>query len=157
PAATGSRAKGQRPSLRRARAVHHDGRARVRPCRPWRACDATRLRRACRAFGQRRRVPPRRGPVGEPVDQIPMGVLGDFVSRRGLLMVMAIAALGTAIGLGFTLSFFGVRTGMLFVMGGALFAVYSLSLTLLGERFQGSRLAEANAAFVFIYGIGALI
>jgi MFS family permease len=50
-----------------------------------------------------------------------------------------------------------MRLAVLFALGGALFAIYSLSLTLLGQRFSGERLAEANAAFVFMYGVGALV
>lgn len=92
-----------------------------------------------------------------PLVQIPLGLLADLANRRFLLLVMGVLGLGTAIALGIHIQEPATRAGILFAMGGALFAIYSLSLTLLGQRFQGPRLAEANAAFVFIYGVGALI
>lgn len=95
--------------------------------------------------------------VANPFIQVPLGALADRVSRRDLLIMMAGLGLTTAVLLGPALAFPFARFFVLLVMGGALFAIYSLSLTLLGERFRGGSLAEANASFVFIYGVGALI
>ncbi len=95
--------------------------------------------------------------VANPLIQVPLGAVADRVSRRALLIAVAAIGGATALALGPALAFPGLRVAVLVAMGGALFAIYSLSLILLGERFSGGRLAEANAAFVFIYGVGALI
>lgn len=95
--------------------------------------------------------------LANPLVQIPLGALADKVSRRGLLMGMAAIGVASALLLAPSLAFVPARLAVLFALGGALFAIYSLSLTLLGERFSGERLAEANAAFVFMYGVGALV
>ena len=45
----------------------------------------------------------------------------------------------------------------LFVWGGVVAGLYTVGLTLLGERFRGPDLVGANAAFVMLYGPGALV
>jgi MFS family permease len=95
--------------------------------------------------------------VANPLVQIPLGALADRVSRRALLLAMAVLGILSAAALAPSLGSPALRLGVLVVMGGALFAIYSLSLVLLGQRFKGSRLAEANAAFVFMYGVGSLV
>ncbi len=95
--------------------------------------------------------------LANPLVQIPLGALADRFNRRSLLLVMAVLSVICAAAIGPAIQAPGLRVAILFVLGGALFAIYSLSLTLLGERFKGTRLAEANAAFVFMYGIGALV
>jgi MFS family permease len=95
--------------------------------------------------------------VANPLVQIPLGALADRTSRRALLLGMAVLGILSAAALAPSLGSPALRIGVLVVMGGALFAIYSLSLVLLGQRFKGSRLAEANAAFVFMYGVGSLI
>jgi hypothetical protein len=44
----------------------------------------------------------------------------------------------------------------LFVWGGWILGIYSIGLTILGERFKGADLANANAAFVMSYCVGLL-
>ena len=44
----------------------------------------------------------------------------------------------------------------LFVFGGVVVGLYTVGLTLLGERFRGADLASANSAFVLMYSVGAL-
>lgn len=95
--------------------------------------------------------------LANPLIQIPLGALADRVSRRGLLLGMAATGVTSALLLAPSLGLLPARLAVLFALGGALFAIYSLSLTLLGQRFSGERLAEANAAFVFMYGVGALV
>lgn len=95
--------------------------------------------------------------IANPLVQIPLGALADRVNRRWLLMGMAATGVVSALLLAPSLASAPARLAVLFALGGALFAIYSLSLTLLGQRFSGERLAEANAAFVFMYGVGALV
>ena len=46
---------------------------------------------------------------------------------------------------------------LLFVWGGLILGVYSIGLTLIGERFKGAELANANAAFILLYCMGLLL
>lgn len=43
-----------------------------------------------------------------------------------------------------------------FVLGGMVLGFYSLSLTILGERYQVESLALANAAFLMLYQAGGI-
>ena len=63
--------------------------------------------------------------------------------------------------IGAALTPFAVGTPTLFyalllVWGGVILGIYSVGLTLLGERFKGASLANANAAFVMAYCMGLL-
>jgi predicted MFS family arabinose efflux permease len=44
---------------------------------------------------------------------------------------------------------------LLFLWGGLLFAVYTVALGLLGDRFPPAHLAAANTVFVMVYNIGS--
>lgn len=46
---------------------------------------------------------------------------------------------------------------VLFLWGGVVAGLYTVGLTLLGDRFPRSDLAAANTGFVFMYGLGAII
>jgi hypothetical protein len=50
-----------------------------------------------------------------------------------------------------------LRWPFLFAWGGSLGGFYTLSLTLLGRRFQGAALPGANATFVVVYEIGGMM
>ena len=45
---------------------------------------------------------------------------------------------------------------MLFLQAGVASGLYTVGLSLLGERFSGGAIAAANAAFIFAYGFGSL-
>jgi MFS family permease len=95
--------------------------------------------------------------VASPVLQVPLGILADRVSRRRLLFGLGALGLLTAIGLPVALPIPVLRYGVLVLLSGASFGLYTVSLALLGQRFKGPDLAGANASFVFAYGIGALL
>ena len=46
---------------------------------------------------------------------------------------------------------------VIFVWGGAYYAIYTLSLVRLGERFRGAALIAGNAAFAAMWGAGGLV
>ena len=46
---------------------------------------------------------------------------------------------------------------VLFPWGGVVIGIYSIGLTLLGQRFTGNELAHANAGFVMMYCLGLLL
>ncbi len=96
------------------------------------------------------------GALGGIALQAPLGRLADKVGR---LRVAIVATLVCVIG-----------PGLIYVVGAsplALYAVmfgyvgtatglYTLGLAIIGERFDGGKLAAANAAFVMAYGLGSL-
>ena len=44
---------------------------------------------------------------------------------------------------------------LVFLQAGMASGMYSVGLSLLGERFSGGAIAPANAAFIFAYGLGS--
>ena len=89
--------------------------------------------------------------------QYPMGWLADHVPRRTLYVA---CALTTAAGA--ALMPIAVRVPLLFwvvvfIWGGAYYAIYTLSLVRLGERFRGAALVAGNAAFAAMWGAGGLV
>jgi MFS family permease len=94
--------------------------------------------------------------VGSIVFQYPMGVLTDRMNRQHLLVLCAgSGVLGAAI-TPFVVTVPVLMYLVLLLWGGLILGVYSIGLTLLGERFKGSELASANAGFVMSYCIGLL-
>jgi MFS family permease len=95
--------------------------------------------------------------VGSIVFQYPLGALADRMDRRVLLGLCASTGI-----VGAALTPFAVATPLLlylvlFCWGGVILGMYSIGLTLLGERFSGNELAHANAGFVIMYCMGLLI
>lgn len=95
--------------------------------------------------------------AGSIVLQMPIGWLADRFDRFRLLMICAaIGALGSAT-LPLTIDLGGWRWVHLFVWGGVFSGVYTLVLTIAGQRFRGAELATANAAFGVCWGVGAMV
>lgn len=95
--------------------------------------------------------------VGAILFQYPIGHLSDRMDRRRLL---AICAGSGIVGAGLTPLVAGTPILfylLLLVWGGVILGIYSIALTLLGERFRGAELANANAAFVMCYCMGLLV
>jgi MFS family permease len=95
--------------------------------------------------------------VGNLALQVPLGFAADRVNRRALIVVAALTcAIGAWLmahlapgGIGLTLTVIAV--------GGMAVALYSVSLTELGARYEGEALSRATAAFLVSYAIGALV
>lgn len=86
-----------------------------------------------------------------------LGWAGDRFDRRRLLVLIALACVVAPLAM---MAVSGeiwpvVAVGALW--GGLAVGLYTLALTELGARYSGHRLAEANAAVVLGYGIGALV
>ncbi|HEY1961933.1 MAG TPA: MFS transporter [Rhizomicrobium sp.] len=95
--------------------------------------------------------------LGSVVFTYPLGALADRYDRRTLLLVCALSGVAGAL-----IAPFAVHTPPLFYLllllwGGLILGVYTIGLTILGERFQGATLASANAAFVMLYCLGLLL
>jgi MFS family permease len=94
--------------------------------------------------------------IGSLVFQYPLGVLADRMDRANLLILCALSGV---IGAALTPLVIAVPIllyTLLFFWGGIMLGIYTIGLTLLGERFKGAALANANAAYVMLYAGGLL-
>lgn len=94
--------------------------------------------------------------LGSMAFQYPLGMLADRFDRRALLMVCVGAGVVGAAATPFVIALPAATYALLFVWGGLVMGVYTIGLTLVGERFRGTELASANAAYVMLYAVGLL-
>lgn len=90
---------------------------------------------------------------GNIVLQYPLGWLADTLGYRSVLLgcaVVCVAGPLVAPGLLVTPVILGM---VLFIWGGCAWALYSISLAELGQRFRGGTLAAANSVFVIAYEV----
>lgn len=89
--------------------------------------------------------------IGNVILQFPIGMLADRIGLRQTMRICGLVSLigpVLIIGVGVNLV---LLVPLLFVYGGAVWALYSLALADLGHRLTGSALAAANGAVVFVY------
>ncbi len=94
--------------------------------------------------------------LGSMAFQYPLGMLADRFDRRMLLMICTTAGVFGAVLTPFVIAVPAATYGLLFFWGGLIMGIYTIGLTLVGERFKGVELASANAAYVMLYAIGLL-
>jgi len=92
--------------------------------------------------------------LGGIVFQYPLGWLSDHMDRRRLLVLCAVSGAIGASMVPFAVHVPWLLYGILFLWGGPMLGIYTIGLTLLGQRFKGPRLASANAAYVLLYAAG---
>jgi len=94
--------------------------------------------------------------AGSATLQLPLGWVADRVNRRALLLACAAAGiLGPAL-LPHAIAVPFLLWPLLFLWGGTVVGLYTLSLAMLGDRFEGGELARANAVFVMLYCAGSI-
>ncbi len=99
--------------------------------------------------------------VGNVFMTLPLGWLADHTNKRMVLIGCSIMCI---------IGPFGVTTmapamagslwtvgALLFLWGGCAWALYTIGLAMLGERFQAGTLAASNAAFVVAYEIANIV
>jgi MFS family permease len=95
--------------------------------------------------------------IGNIVLQWPIGWLADHADRR---VVLAGCALASA-ALTACLPALDVKghavLALLVAWGGISFAIYSVGLALLGQRFKGDDIARANTALTSVYTLGGMV
>lgn len=101
--------------------------------------------------------------LGNMLLQYPIGMLADRFDRKLILLLCAVVGFFGIASLPWLVNSSGLTGGSpillylsLFIWGGTLTGLYTVGLTLLGQRFQGSALISANAAYIVLYEIGAL-
>jgi MFS family permease len=93
--------------------------------------------------------------AGNVVLQIPIGWLADKLGRIATMLICTGGSLAGAVLLPFLGEVGPLLWLLLFLWGGLLFAVYTVALGLLGDRFPPAHLAAANTVFVMVYNIGS--
>ncbi len=86
----------------------------------------------------------------------PFGWLADHMDRYVLLMICGVGILLGAILLPFVINRGMTLWLMLFFWGGFFAGLYTVIMTIVGQRFRGMELVVANIAIGIIWGIGSL-
>jgi MFS family permease len=95
--------------------------------------------------------------VGAILLQIPVGFLSDLVGRQTTLRVCAAVGLVGATLLPALASYPTLLLVTLVIWGGFTTGLYPVALALIGDRFRGADLLNANAGLVIAYGAGAFV
>jgi MFS family permease len=94
--------------------------------------------------------------LGDAVLQLPVGVLADHLSRRGLFL--GCASLLALTGACVPLAMHHWAIWPLWVLFGASAGgLFTLSLVMIGERFRDDELVRANAHVAQLWGVGCLV
>ena len=94
---------------------------------------------------------------GNILSQYPLGMLADRWPRR---LIMAACAALACIGQLLVPLVAGMPAllwPLLVLLGGVMGGLYTLSLALIGERFRGADLTQANTAFVMTFQLGTIV
>jgi MFS family permease len=95
--------------------------------------------------------------VGAIVLQLPIGWLADRLDRYRLIVWLAgLSTLGALVW-PLALQHLWLARVLLFCWGGVFVGIYTVMITLIGQRFQGAELAGAYAALSVAWGVGALL
>ena len=95
--------------------------------------------------------------IGSMALQYPVGWLADRVSNYAIAAAMgAILLAGSAV-LPWALPLPAISVVFMFFYGGALGALYTISLVLLGRRFRGADLSAASAMLAVMFCLGSFI
>lgn len=88
--------------------------------------------------------------------QVPLGWLSDRANKRAMLLACGAVGGAGALALPFAVGEPLLLWPLLFLWGGVFVGLYTIALAMLGERFEGGALAQANALFVMVYCLGNL-
>jgi len=95
--------------------------------------------------------------IGNLLFQLPIGWLADKVNRRMVLAVCAgISAVGPIV-VALLADDLLLAALPLLIWGGTAWSLYSIALAMLGDRFDGTALATANAAFVIAFELANVV
>lgn len=95
--------------------------------------------------------------VGSMALQYPIGWLADRVSNYAIAAAIAAILLAGSAALPWALPLPAISIVFMFIYGGALGALYTISLVLLGRQFRGADLSAATAMLAVMFCVGAFI
>ena len=96
------------------------------------------------------------GILGNVLLQYPMGMLADRWSRTGVIAATAAITVALCLAMIWTINSWLIWP-VVIVAGSTAFAVYTISLTILGDSFEGPDLIAGSAAFSAMWGVGGLV
>lgn len=96
------------------------------------------------------------GIIGNVVMFYPMGWLADHWSRRGVVLITAVATVILSLCMIPAINHWLIWPVMLLLTAMA-FGVYVVALATLGDRFRGPDLMDGTAAIAIMWGLGGLI
>ena len=95
--------------------------------------------------------------IGSMALQYPIGWLADHVNNYALVTAIALALLAGSAAFPWVLPHAMIGIVFMFFYGGALGALYTISLVLLGRQFKGADLSAASAMLSVMFSIGAFV
>ena len=94
--------------------------------------------------------------AGAAMFQLPIGWLADRWSRRGVIWLATVGTCMLALAMPVV-----IKTWLIWplavVLGTCAYALYSLALVALGDRFKGPMLVAGSAAHAAMWGIGGIV
>ena len=94
---------------------------------------------------------------GSMLLQWPIGAVSDRVSRRGVIVVVALVALGTCVALAAVPARSWAAVGLMTVLGAVSFPIYSLTIAYSADWLPTSKLTSGSAVLVRVSGVGAFV
>ena len=94
---------------------------------------------------------------GMVFSQVPVGWLIDRFGRSSVLIACCGVAASGLVVLPVSYGLAWLPWAVLFVVGGASYALYTASLAVLGARYRDGRLVAGSAGFALLYGVGAVL
>lgn len=93
---------------------------------------------------------------GNIVLQFPLGMYADKISRETLFLLCGIGTLIGSVLLPIFIHTIYLLLPVLFIWGGCTLGLFTLAMTLLGQRFSGSDLVLGSALFGMAFGAGSI-
>ena len=95
--------------------------------------------------------------LGSLILEAPFTFLSDFIDRRYMIMMSVLVSIICAVALPITIYQSYQAYALLFIWGGIIGVVYSVTLTILGERHRGDELVAANAGYSLMESLGGMV
>ena len=95
--------------------------------------------------------------TGSIILQLPLGWISDRIDRYYILKICTILGLCSSIALLFLFKYDWALWLCLFLIGGTIAGTYTLSLAIIGDLYNGVKLATAISLFAMIFAIGSTL
>jgi MFS family permease len=95
--------------------------------------------------------------AGSLILQLPIGFLSDHMERHRVLEICAVAGTAAAVAFPFTLGHDWAMWISLFIIGGAISGLYTVSLAILGDRYRGGELAAVVSLIAMFFAVGSTL
>lgn len=95
--------------------------------------------------------------VGAVLLQFPIGWVSDRVPRRGVILAVASTLAAACVGLALVSAESIAALGLMFLLGGTMFPLYSLALTYTLDWAPSSKTVAVSGTLIRVNGVGALV